>query len=675
MSFSKLSIKRNLRSLKASALAAIVLLGISSCGDDDPAVEPQVPATIGDIVINELLLSGNKGVELFNSGTRAFDVSDYWLCLGPGAYFRLGDLDISSGSTSLSPGAYLSVNMPGLPEASGGLGLYINNDDFTSSNNIISFVQYGAAGSAREAVAIAANVWTSGEYVPLPAIGTNSISYDGAGNGAADWIETEPTLGNANGMEVEPQGTVIFNEVQFGGSQYVELYNNGSVAVDISDYWLCLGPGRYSRVGTLNVATGQLNLQPGETVVVQYTDLTNADSGLGLYRNNSDFTSSANIADFIQYGASNTPRENVAVAAGIWTSGAFVPTVNNLRHSVARLDNTSGDAAADWSEAIPSFGQANTFERFRSIAINEVGLTSKYVEIRNNDTESVDLSDYWLCLGPGQYARIGALNVKAGDLNLGQNELLVVEYSDLPDANGSLGLYRNNSGFANSINIIDFVQFGAGGTTRESVAVEAGIWTANEFVANPLPGNTIEFDGDGNAVTDWRQAYPSFGAENRLQDLKGTIAITEVDYANLQQVEIRNNSGQTTDLSNYWLCLGPGEYRQISNLTVISGAVNLEPGAHLVVTFDLLGDTSEGLGLYSTNAFADPDAIVDFVQYGASGSARENVAVSAGIWTAGEFIDNSNLQNGNSLSYDGGGISQSDWVIASNPTLGEVNNN
>ena len=664
------------RSLQLALGLLVALLTITSCGDDDtgtPAPQPDPVAAIGDIVINEVLLSGDKSIELFNAGSETFNVSDFWLCLGPGAYFRVGDLPVASGSASLAPGQFFAVNLANLTENSGGLGLYLNNDDFSSSANILSFVQYGAAGAARENVAVTAGIWTNGEFVALPANNTNSIAYDGNGNSASDWNETVPTIGTSNGAAIEPQASVIFNEVQFGGSDYVELYNNGDIAVDLSNYWLCLGPGAYSEIGSLTVVNGQLNLQPGELVVVEYPTLSNTDLGLGLYRNNDDFSSAANIVDFIQYGAASSPRENVAVAAGIWTAGDFIAARANARNSVVRADNASGDAAADWTAAIPSFGDANTFDRFTNIVINEVGLTAQYVELRNSDTEMIDVSDYWLCLGPGNYARLGDLNVQSGSLTLAPNALVVVEFTNLQATEAGLGLYRNNTGFGNAINILDFVQIGAAGSPRENVAADAGIWTTGDFVESPLAGNTVEFDGAGDAVADWAQAYPSFGAQNLVQVLKNTVAITEVDYLVNQQVEIRNNTTEAVDLSNYWLCLGPGEYRQISALPVVSGNTNLEAGGHLVVTFDLLGDASEGLGLYSTNAFADANSIVDFVQYGAAGAARENVAVAAGIWTAGEFIDNSSIVNGMSLAYDGGGISQADWTLEMNPTLGTVN--
>ncbi|MEM0932879.1 MAG: hypothetical protein AAGJ12_10455, partial [Bacteroidota bacterium] len=114
----------------------------------------------------------------------------------------------------------------------------------------------------------------------------------------------------------EATASVVINEVAYlEGS--LELYNNGDISVDLSDYFLCLGPGTYRRIADLPT-DGEINLPPNEFLVIDY-DMPNAIGGLGLYANNSDFTDPATIRDFVQWGEGGTARENVAVAAGIWT--------------------------------------------------------------------------------------------------------------------------------------------------------------------------------------------------------------------------------------------------------------------------------------------------------------------------------------------------------------------
>ncbi|MFS4466967.1 spondin domain-containing protein [Maribacter sp. 2210JD10-5] len=307
-----------------------------------------------------------------------------------------------------------------------------------------------------------------------------------------------------------------------------------------------------------------------------------------------------------------------------------------------------------------------------SVVLNEVEYLGNRVEIFNNGEEAVDLDGYFLCLAPGTYRQIGALET-VGNVNLQPGEYLSVSY-EMPNAEGGLGLYRNNAGFGDAANIADFVQWGAAGAVRENVAVDAGIWTAGEFV--PVMGdenNSIIFDGEGTGASNWAETTTvTIGAENVLTmpaELRASIVLNEVQYGNLDQVEIYNNGDVTVDLSSYWLCLGPGQYAQIGSIVPVSGSVELPAGEFLVLPFNM--SDSEGLGLYSTNTFASADAIVDFVQWGEAGSARENVAAEAGIWTAGEFVPV--VGQSASIEYDGEGDAASDWAEEAIPSLGEAN--
>lgn len=306
-----------------------------------------------------------------------------------------------------------------------------------------------------------------------------------------------------------------------------------------------------------------------------------------------------------------------------------------------------------------------------SVVLNEVAYLNNQVEIYNNSDTAVDLDGYFLCLAPGTYRQIGALET-TGNVQLGAGEYLVVNY-DMPNAIGGLGLYSNDAGFGDAANIVDFVQWGEAGNVRENVAVEAGIWTAGEFV--PVMNNadnSVIYDGEGTGAANWAETTNvTLGAENVLMvpvEFR-SVVLNEVQYGNRDFVELYNNGDVTVDLDTYWLCLGPGRYSRIGSLTPESGNISLEAGEFLVVPFTM-GD-SEGLGLYSTNTFGNSDAIVDFVQWGDAGSARENVAAEAGIWTAGDFVPT--VGESASIEYDGEGDASSDWTEELIPSLGESN--
>lgn len=192
-----------------STLAAMLMLGLVSCEDDDTTAQiaeeqqeeqtPEQPMTdeVTSIVLNEIRYQGEDTIEILNNGTESVDLTNYWLCLGPGQYVEIGTLTPISGSIDLASAEYLVVSYD-LPDSEGGLGLY-NTNEFTNSDALVDFVQWGATGSARENVAIAAGQWIAGDFVPVVGNINNAIAYDGEGDAATDWAETTTlTFGEVN---------------------------------------------------------------------------------------------------------------------------------------------------------------------------------------------------------------------------------------------------------------------------------------------------------------------------------------------------------------------------------------------------------------------------------------------------------------------------------------------
>jgi hypothetical protein len=88
------------------------------------------------------------------------------------------------------------------------------------------------------------------------------------------------------------------------------------------------------------------------------------------------------------------------------------------------------------------------------------------------------------------------------------------------------------------------------------------------------------------------------------------------------------------------------------------------------VTVDLnytLSPVDDELGLYLSADFANPAAIIDYVEWGSSGHTRSTVAVAALIWTSGDFVPSWN--DCESLEYDGSGDSSGDWDGQDVPTM------
>lgn len=158
---------------------------------------------------------------------------------------------------------------------------------------------------------------------------------------------------------------VVLNEVSPTENK-VEIYNDGSIATNLTDYYFC-SRIRYVRLGdstNISVESGSLSLQPGEYVVLHITnttyDILDSGADLGLYRNNTNFGDSNNMADFLQWGDSGNPtgRQSEAESAGIWTAGTYVAIPGN---GESLIRGESGTGASLWSvTATPTFGSANT---------------------------------------------------------------------------------------------------------------------------------------------------------------------------------------------------------------------------------------------------------------------------------------------------------------------------
>jgi len=102
-----------------------------------------------------------------------------------------------------------------------------------------------------------------------------------------------------------------------------------------------------------------------------------------------------------------------------------------------------------------------------------------YVEMINSGSSTVDVSDYWLCNRPA-YDRFSSLTLECGQLNLAPGASLTLSGFGLSSAGDELGIYINSS-FGSSAALDDYVIWGnRGGSTREGVAVAAGLWNTGD---------------------------------------------------------------------------------------------------------------------------------------------------------------------------------------------------
>ena len=115
------------------------------------------------------------------------------------------------------------------------------------------------------------------------------------------------------------------------------------------------------------------------------------------------------------------------------------------------------------------------------------------------------------------------------------------------------------------------------------------------------------------------------------------IRIVQVDPAT-DTVTIHNYGGSPVDISSYWFC-SLFSYIQLDDAGLtVTGSLNLNATTDVTISGFGLNNSNADLGLYNTNSFTSTTAMQDFTQWGSSPNGRESVAVSKGIWSAGDFI-------------------------------------
>lgn len=137
----------------------------------------------------------------------------------------------------------------------------------------------------------------------------------------------------------------------------------------------------------------------------------------------------------------------------------------------------------------------------------------------------------------------------------------------------------------------------------------------------------------------------------------GPVTITEVLYdpssgsdTGLEWIEIKNTGQYAININNYLLHFatsGSNDFVfpnvSLSPSQVIIVYVN-KPGVNTASVFywentggNNMGDTKGSISLFK-NTTKDSSNMVDFVQYGEGNQNYESAAVTAGIWTAGDFV-------------------------------------
>lgn len=274
-----------------------------------------------DVVINEVLYdpdgtdTGKEYIRLYNNGDSDVDLTNWDLDPSSAPYFTFPsfilksktfvNIYINTFGTDSETDLY-DNDSSNMSNTKGPIALF--NSTTHSQSTIIDYIEYGEAGQSNESKAVAAGIWTAGDFIPDADEGkaiklkTNGVD----NNSSDDWQEASPTLtevsetptpledpseeepvsGTSNQPPIPDAGDNIIafigQEIDFDGSKskdpdgnelaYSWNMGNGDLIEKPFFTYKYLYPGTY--LVTLMVYDGQYYVSETITVKIQSQEIT-----------------------------------------------------------------------------------------------------------------------------------------------------------------------------------------------------------------------------------------------------------------------------------------------------------------------------------------------------------------------------------------------------------------
>ena len=173
--------------------------------------------------------------------------------------------------------------------------------------------------------------------------------------------------------------------------------------------------------------------------------------------------------------------------------------------------------------------------QLENLRITEVSPSTDQVEVTNTGPAFTTVANRPFC------HRFNYASSIPSGTSFGAGEARVFAVSNLNDSDSDLWLYRSGP-FGVASNIIDGLKYGpAPNVGRSGLAATIGEWpNAAAFIPAPAAGQTLSFDGFGEAPSDWYvDDTPSLGAVDPITF--GTLAsgiVVPSGFANFENAEL-----------------------------------------------------------------------------------------------------------------------------------------
>lgn len=404
--------------------------------------------------------------------------------------------------------------------------------------------------------------------------------------------------------------SIIINEVEYFGTDRIELKNVSTGTVDISNYYLITDGSTNSIISSLTLESGTLSMAAGDIVVLSGLALNDTEGDLGLYLNNSDFNVAANMEYFVRWGtiAAGNGLESVAVTKGIWTSDDFVPTVASSGSTI-EFDG-EGFASSDWIEqTVSTLGSENSLI-YTASNINDaraLGLGAKlrisgevFISFQGNSADKIYVQD----------ATAGLLIDDNGTINTvyAEGDGLLNLTGTLVDGNGVMELEPlSDPGTANS-----------NGNTITPVEVTITDFKASidTYESRVIKIVNVSFESAGSTFSNFTNYNITDGAETltfRPNYSVPDFTSIEIPYGQVDVVALAaefNGSAQVSPYSNTEFALDV----YAPEFTVAPSTSNVASGS-----FDVAFQANEpGTAFYVVNESATPPATAAEIYAGTS---------------------------------------------------------
>ncbi len=125
-----------------------------------------------------------------------------------------------------------------------------------------------------------------------------------------------------------------------------------------------------------------------------------------------------------------------------------------------------------------------------------------------------------------------------------------------------------------------------------------------------------------------------------IVSVDASFAISRIAFGEEGRIELVNTGPQPGNIHGHWIAIHPF-YLELPSRIIESGetVVIALGGEELpegwvdgVGLLPVLGPAGGEVALYRRGTFGNPDAMVDYVEWGSGGHRRSTVAIAAGLW-------------------------------------------